>query len=47
MTVRKAIFDFYSRPGAMTSVGKYAALLERLPNDVAALVRIVQGRDAA
>jgi hypothetical protein len=43
MTVRKAILDFYSRPGAMTSAGKYAALLERLPNDVAALVRIVQG----
>jgi len=43
MTVRKAIFDFYSRPGAMSSARKYAALLERLPNDVAALVRIVQG----
>jgi len=43
MTVRKAILNFYSRPGAMTSAGKYAALLERLPNDVAALVRIVQG----
>jgi hypothetical protein len=43
MTVRKAILDFYSRPGAMTSAGKYAGLLERLPNDVAALVRIVQG----
>lgn len=27
----------------MTATGKYAALLERLPNDVAALVRIVQG----
>jgi hypothetical protein len=27
----------------MTSTGKYTALLERLPNDVATLVRIVQG----
>jgi hypothetical protein len=43
MPVRKTVLDFYSRPGAMTAAGKYAALLERLPNDVAALVRIVQG----
>jgi len=43
MPVRKTILDFYSRNGAMASAGKYAALLERLPNDVAALVRIVQG----
>jgi hypothetical protein len=43
MPVQKTILDFYSRPGAMTSAGKYAGLLERLPNDVAALVRIVQG----
>lgn len=37
------VLDFYSRPGAMTSAGKYFAVLEHLPNDIAGLVRIVQG----
>src|SRR5690348_8375007 len=43
MTAQKQILDFYSAPGAMTSAGRHAALLERLPNDVGALVPIVQG----
>ncbi len=43
MTTQQQILDFYARPGAMTSAGKYAALFEELPNDVPSLVRIVQG----
>jgi hypothetical protein len=43
MTTQTQILDFYSRPASMTSAGKHAALLERLPNDVHSLVRIVQG----
>src|SRR5262249_35532001 len=35
--------DFYTRPSAMTSAGRYAPLLEALPGDVTALTRIVQG----
>jgi hypothetical protein len=37
------ILDFYATPGTMTSAGKYAAQLEQVPNDVGALVGIVQG----
>jgi hypothetical protein len=40
---RQEIFDFYMRPAAMTSGREYAAMLADLPNDVGALVRIVQG----
>ncbi|MDF3012009.1 MAG: hypothetical protein K0Q78_213 [Cellvibrio sp.] len=43
MTTRQQLHDFYSRPGGMTSAGKFAPLLAALPNDVAAIVRIVQG----
>lgn len=43
MTTRQEILDFYSRPVGMTSAGEFAPLLAALPNDVAALVRIVQG----
>ena len=43
MTAQQQILDFYSRPGGMTSAGEFAPLLAALPNDVAALVRIVQG----
>lgn len=43
MTKQKQILDFYSQLGAMTSPGKYADLLERLPNEVESLVHIVQG----
>jgi hypothetical protein len=43
MTTQQHILDFYSHPAAMMSGGKYAAMLDRLPRDVAALVRIVQG----
>src|SRR5262245_17804284 len=38
-----AVQDFYTRPSAMTSAGRYAPLLEALPGDVMALTRIVQG----
>lgn len=37
------ILNFYSRSGGMTSVGKFAPMFAALPNDVATLVRIVQG----
>ena len=43
MTTQKQILDFYSAPGAMTSAGRRVARFEQLPNDVGALVRIVQG----
>jgi len=43
MTTRQQILDFYSQPGAITSGGRYADLLERLPHDVESLVGIVQG----
>jgi hypothetical protein len=37
------LLNFYTQPTAMTSPGEYAALYEKLPNDVANLVHIVQG----
>jgi transglutaminase superfamily protein len=37
------LLDFYRRPGAMTSAGRHASRLEGLPDDIAALVGIVQG----
>jgi hypothetical protein len=43
MTKRKQILDFYSHAGPMTSAGKHADLLERLPNDLETLVGVVQG----
>jgi Transglutaminase-like superfamily len=43
MTTQEQILDFYSAPGAITSAGRYGSLFERLPNDIGALVRIVQG----
>jgi hypothetical protein len=35
--------DFYLRPGQMTSPGQYAALIEDLPRDIAALAAVGQG----
>ena len=35
--------DFYLQPAAMTGGGSHAELLERLPDDVGALVQVVQG----
>jgi hypothetical protein len=43
MTTHGQILDFYARPAGMTSAGKHATLLEGLPNDLGALVQIVQG----
>jgi len=43
MTPRQQTLDFYSRPTRMTSAGEFAPMLAALPNDVAALVRVVQG----
>lgn len=37
------ILDFYSSPGVITSAGKYALILQQLPDDVESLVQIVQG----
>jgi hypothetical protein len=42
MTTRQHLLDFYSRPVGMTFAGAFAPLLAALPNEVAALVRIVQ-----
>ncbi len=35
--------EFYTRPGKMTSPGRYAALIEDLPRDIAALAAVGQG----
>jgi Transglutaminase-like superfamily len=35
--------DFYTRPGKMTSPGQYAAHIEDLPRDIAALAAVGQG----
>jgi hypothetical protein len=43
MTLQQQQLDFYSRPTGMTSAGEFASMLDTLPNDVTALVRIVQG----
>jgi Transglutaminase-like superfamily len=38
-----AVLDFYRRPTTMTSGGKHAKMFHALPEDVAALARVVQG----
>ena len=43
MSTQRQILDYYKQPGPMTSAGKYSAMLKELPDDVAALTRIVQG----
>lgn len=43
MSTQRQILDYYKKPGPMTSAGKYSAMLKELPDDVAALTRIVQG----
>ena len=43
MTTQRQILDAYKQPGPMTSPGKYAHLLDELPDDIAALTGIVQG----
>ena len=43
MTVARATLDFYAQPAVMTSAGRHARLLEGLPRDIDALVRVVQG----
>ncbi|MDA4129647.1 MAG: transglutaminase-like domain-containing protein [Thaumarchaeota archaeon] len=42
-TSRKQILDYYKSPGLMTSPGKYAKELRKLPRDVGELAKIVQG----
>ncbi len=37
------ILDYYRRTTPLTSPGKYASMFEKLPNDVASLVKVVQG----
>jgi hypothetical protein len=37
------ILDFYTRPAKMTAAAGHAPLFETLPDDIAALVRVVQG----
>jgi hypothetical protein len=39
----QATLEFYTRPAAMTSAGRYAALLADLPSDVAGLAAVAQG----
>jgi hypothetical protein len=41
--VQQQILDFYKVPGAMTSGGKHSGALQKLPDDPAALVAVVQG----
>jgi hypothetical protein len=43
MTTQQQVLDFYSRPTAMTSAGKHAALFDELANDVGELTRLIQG----
>jgi hypothetical protein len=43
MAIRQEILEYYSRPFAMTSAGKFDSMLAGLPKDVAALARLVQG----
>jgi hypothetical protein len=43
MTTQQHIADFYVHPAAMTSGGEHAAMFDRLPSDVGALARVVQG----
>jgi hypothetical protein len=40
---RNAMLEYYTTQGPMTDPGKYAALYEGLPDDVAGLVKAVQG----
>jgi hypothetical protein len=37
------IFTFYASHGPMTDPGEASALIDPLPNDVAALSRVIQG----
>lgn len=37
------LLDFYGRPGAMTSAGRFSSLMDQLPSDVPVLARVVQG----
>ena len=37
------VLDFYAKPGPMTSTGRHAQALAKLPSDVGALAEIVQG----
>jgi hypothetical protein len=43
VTVQHDLLDFYTQPAAMTSAGRFAALLGDLPRDVAGLARVAQG----
>jgi hypothetical protein len=43
MTTQQQILDFYTQPATMTTLGPYAPLVDSLPDDVAGLVRTVQG----
>jgi hypothetical protein len=43
MTTQQQILDFYTQPVAMTSARGYDPLFEELPDDISALVRVVQG----
>jgi hypothetical protein len=43
MTTQQDTLDFYTRPAAMTSAGRYALLCDGLPRDVAGLAGVAQG----
>src|SRR5262245_56515065 len=43
MTMQQQILDFYTSPAAMTSSCRHAPMFAKLPHDVAALARVVQG----
>lgn len=41
--MKKQILDYYATPSPMTSVGKYKAQIDELPNDIGEIVKIIQG----
>ena len=43
VATQQHILDFYARPDAIATGGKYAFILEGLPNNVSELVQIIQG----
>jgi hypothetical protein len=43
MTTHQQVLDFYTQPATMTTLERYRPLVNQLPDDVAGLVRTVQG----
>lgn len=43
MTAQPSTLEFYAQPASLTSAGRYASLLEKLPSSVPELVQLIQG----